>query len=148
MNVARGTRTLDTSPRIAGRMTSRFVYTGVRVRDLDRSIRFYTEGLGMVLGGRYKIGRTGGENADLRTPGSDHPLELNWYPAEGMHAAYREGDELDHLAFEVGSLKETLERLSPLPGRITVAPFEEGGYWMVYVADPDGAWLELFSKMP
>jgi lactoylglutathione lyase len=64
-------------------MNSRFTYTGIRVRDMDRAIRFYTEGLGMELLGRRKIPRTGGENVDLKSPGSDHVIELNSYPTRG-----------------------------------------------------------------
>ncbi len=129
-------------------MNSHFTYTGIRVRDLDRSIRFYTEGLGMELRGRRKIPRTGGENVDLATPGSDRILELNWYPRVGMVKQYRKGDELDHMAFRVEFMKAAIEHLARHGGRTTVPPFREGESWVAFVADPDGIWIELLSQNP
>ncbi len=47
---------------------AKFDYTGIGVRDLDRSVKFYTEKLGMELVGRHKINETNGEIADLKSP--------------------------------------------------------------------------------
>jgi len=129
-------------------MKSQFTYTGIRVRDMDRAIRFYTEGLGMELTGRRKIPRTGGENVDLKSPGSDRVLELNWYPRQGMLKEFRKGDELDHMAFTVDSMRESIKHLSTHGARLTVEPFHEGGSWVAFMADPDGIWIELLSKDP
>jgi lactoylglutathione lyase len=124
-------------------MRFRFVYTGVRVRDMERALRFYTEGVGMRLKERVKIPETGGEVATLLTEGSEQLLELNWYPQEGLHRDYREGDELDHLAFEVPALDGALEHLVKQGATVTLEPFREGGEWLAYVKDPDGIWIEL-----
>jgi lactoylglutathione lyase len=129
-------------------MNARFAYTGIRVRDMDRAIRFYTEGLGMQLRDRRKIPRTGGENVDLAFPGSDHVLELNWYPRKGMVKEYRKGDELDHMAFGVESVKQAVEHLARHGARVTVEPFYELGSWVAFLSDPDGIWIELLSKDP
>ena len=115
---------------------------------MDRAIRFYTLGLGMEVKGRRKIPRTGGENVDLATPGSDRHIELNWYPKKGMVKEYRHGDELDHMAFTVESVKETLGHLIRHGGRMAMEPFYEGGSWVAFVADPDGIWIELLSREP
>jgi len=77
-------------------MTMRFTYTGIEVRDLDQSIAFYRDVLGMEYAGRGKIEATGGEVAAFKAKGSEHVLEMNWYP----DTKYHEGSELDHLAFE------------------------------------------------
>ncbi|MCI4360883.1 MAG: VOC family protein, partial [Thermoplasmata archaeon] len=63
-------------------------YTGVRVRDLDRARRFYTEGLGLrsIRKGRMAAG---GLWEEMEDPESHHLLELNFYPD---HPPYREGD--------------------------------------------------------
>ena len=129
-------------------MNSRFTYTGIRVRDIERAIRFYTQGLGMELKGRRKIPRTGGENVDLATPGSDRHIELNWYPKRGMVKEYRHGDELDHMAFTVDSVKGAIDHLARLGARVAMEPFYEHGSWVAFVADPDGIWIELLSKDP
>lgn len=129
-------------------MKSDFTYTGIRVQDMDRSIRFYTDGLGMELRGRRKIPRTGGENADLATPGSDRVRELNWYPRKGMVKEYRKGDEMDHMAFRVESVTKAIEPLARHGARMTVKPFQEAESWVAFVSDPDGIWIELLSKEP
>src|SRR2546427_7824816 len=68
-----------------------FRYTGIRVRDLDRSIAFYTTVLGMRVTWRMKIRETGGEIAVLKSPHGSQRLELNWYPPRGRYRAYRRG---------------------------------------------------------
>lgn len=120
----------------------KFTYTGIEVRDLDRAITFYTEGLGMELGGRFKIAATGGENADLRSRGSEQTLELNWYPRR----RYRAGSELDHLAFDVEDeeVDAVVERLERLGGKRVRPTDVQATYDLAFVTDPDGIWIELF----
>src|SRR2546428_9443273 len=72
-----------------------FRYTGIRVRDLDRSIAFYTTVLGMQVTWRMRIRETGGAIGVLKSPRGSQRLELNWYPPRGRYRVYRQGDELD-----------------------------------------------------
>src|SRR5438034_9156731 len=74
----------------------KFTYTGIEVKDLDKSIAFYRDVVGMEFLGRGKIEATGGEVAALKSAGSEHTLELNWYP----DSRYRGDNELDHIACE------------------------------------------------
>ena len=122
----------------------RFLYTGVEVTDLDRSIRFYKEGLGMEVAGRGLVAATGGETATLHTPGSHQMLELNWYPS----SKYTPGSELDHLAFEVEDVEATASRLVELGGCVVREVEHEAEYDLAYVADPDGIWIELVQPKP
>jgi len=122
----------------------RFLYTGVEVTDLDRSIRFYKEGLGMEVAGRGLVAATGGETATLHTPGSHQMLELNWYPS----SKYTPGSELDHLAFEVEDVEATASRRVELGGRVVREVEHEAEYDLAYVADPDGIWIELVQPKP
>jgi len=121
---------------------ARFSYTGIGVRDMDRSIKFYTEKLGMELLGRYKIRETDGEIAELKSPGGDQMLELNWYSNRGE---YRNGDEVDHLAFEVNDVDVALAELRSCGVEVAVEPFNEGGSRLAFVKDPDGIWIELLT---
>jgi len=120
----------------------KFTYTGVEVKDMDATIRFYTEALGMELLDRHPIPATGGEVAGLKSPGSEQILELNWYP----ESKYREGSELDHLAFECESVERDVQRL--LKAGATVArPLEvRPKYIVCFVKDPNGIWLELYQE--
>lgn len=122
----------------------KFVFTGVEVRDMDRAIRFYTEGLGMELLDRHRIPATKGEVVGLRSKGSKQFLELNWYPRR----RYRAGSELDHLAFDVEDwgVDEELERLVKLGGKRARATEVRAKYVVGFVKDPDGVWIELFKS--
>jgi len=122
-----------------------FRYTGIRVRDLDRSITFYTTVLGMRVTWRMKIRETGGEIAVLKSPRGTQRLELNWYPSRGRYRRYRQGDELDHLAFAVPDVDAFL-RDHRDDFRIVMKTFDEGTDRLAYITDPDGVWIELMSR--
>src|SRR5688500_17935084 len=61
----------------AAPMKFTFNYTGLRVRDLDANVRFFTQGLGMKETSRDKIPETGGVVCYLESEGHAHRLELN-----------------------------------------------------------------------
>ncbi|MCI4332628.1 MAG: VOC family protein [Thermoplasmata archaeon] len=118
-------------------------YTGIRVRDLERSRRFYTTGLGLVAG---KTGRmaAGGVWLELTDPESRAVLELNFYPDQ---PPYREGDELDHLGFLVRDLDASIRQLTELGARVRIPPFREGQDRLAFLSDPDGVWIELSERV-
>jgi len=116
-------------------------YTGIRVHELARSIRFYAEGLGLRPERTGRM-RAGGIWQELRDPVSGAVLELNYYPGD---PPYREGDELDHLGFRVQVLDGCVARLLALGGRVRIPPFEEGDERLAFVSDPDGVWVELYE---
>jgi lactoylglutathione lyase len=124
------------------RFRMKFTYTGVEVRDMDRSIEFYHDVIGMEFLGRKKIEATGGEVAALKTPGLEHVLELNWYP----NSKYQGGSELDHLAFECEDVRMEVDRLSRA-GASIARPIEVRPRYIVgFVTDPNGIWLELYQE--
>jgi methylmalonyl-CoA/ethylmalonyl-CoA epimerase len=93
-------------------MKAKFVYTGIRVKDLDESIKFYTEILSMKLTHRAKIKETKGEIAVLEDD-DGKMLELNYYDKESpFYVDYEVGEALDHLAFKVDNLDKTIEELN------------------------------------
>ncbi len=128
----------------AGGVAMGFRYTGIRVRDMDRSIDFYTRVLGMRVTFRFSIKETGGRIAVLKSPRGSQRLELNWYPPKGLHRRYRNGDELDHLAFSVRDVRAFL-REHQGEFQIVLRPFKEGRDWLAYITGPDGEWIELMS---
>ncbi len=118
-------------------------YTGIRVRDLERSRRFYSEGLGLVP---TKSGRmaAGGVWQELRDPETGAILELNFYPDQ---PPFREGDELDHLGFAVADLNGTIEKLVRLGAKLRIPAFREGKERLSFLSDPDGIWIELYERV-
>ena len=116
-------------------------YTGIRVRDLERSTRFYCDGLGLRAGPTGRMA-AGGTWRELHDPDSGAVLELNFYPGD---PPYREGDELDHLGFRVEHLEATIRRLESLGARVRIPPFAEGSTRLAFLSDPDGVWIELYE---
>ncbi len=117
-------------------------YVGIRVRDLERSTRFYCEGLGLRRGATGRMA-AGGTWRELVDPTSGAVLELNFYPGE---PPFREGDELDHLGFRVEDLDATVRRLEALGARVRIAAFDEGDERLAFLSDPDGVWVELYER--
>lgn len=125
----------------------KFIYTGIRVRDMEASIRFYTQTMGMKLLLREKMEATGGQFAELKSPGSPQRLELNWYPETSPFCTpYCEGAELDHLAFWVGNVDSTVRDLKGKGVQVAIEPFSETGYRLAFAKDPDGIWIELIGR--
>ncbi len=120
-----------------------FRYTGIRVRDLERSRRFYCDGLGLR---RHSSGRmaAGGLWETLQDSATGAELELNYYPD---NPPFREGDELDHLGFEVDHLDDTVRRLESMGGKVRIPAFREGPERLVFLSDPDGIWIELYERV-
>lgn len=124
----------------------KLLYAGIRVRDLDRSIGFYTKALGMEVVQRGRM-EHGGEFVELKSPGSAQRLELNWYPRDNeYYTEYKNGEELDHLGFWVGDVEKELERLTRKGAEVAVEPFVNGRTELAFVKDPDGVWIELQGR--
>lgn len=118
-------------------------YTGIRVRDLERSRRFYCDGLGLRPGRAGRMA-AGGQWLELIDPENGAMLELNFYPDS---PPYREGDELDHLGFRVHDLDRSVQALEGLGGRVRIPPFVEGTERLAFLSDPDGVWVELYESV-
>lgn len=130
-------------------MKSRMVYTGIRVKNMDRSIRFYTESLGMRLRGRAKNESIRGEWAQLESPRTHQLLELNWYSSKSpLYTPWRRGVELDHLCFRVDNVDQAVELLERAGGKRLGSPYRTPGWKMVDVSDPNGICIELGVPIP
>ena len=123
-----------------------FTYTGVRVRDLERSLDFYTKVMRLkkIHRGRMKAG---GVFVQLRDPRSRQVLELNYYPKRAKYyERFRNGSELDHLACWERDVDKRYAELLANGASKAIEPFSEGGYRLAFVKDPDGIWIELLGK--
>jgi len=129
-------------------MGFRFIYTGIRVKNMDESIRFYTEVLGMKIAEkREKMEPTRGEVVTLKSPTSSQLLELNFYEEESpFYAPYMNGEDLDHLAFDVENLESTVSDLKRRGIEIVVEPYQIGGWREAFIRDPNGIWIELLQR--
>jgi lactoylglutathione lyase len=124
----------------------RFKYTGIRVRDLKRSIEFYTQTMGMKVIERGRM-KAGGEYVSLKSRESPQLLELNHYPLGTKHYEdYVGGSELDHLAFQCGDVRRSYRKAISGGATSAIEPWDEGGSTLAFVRDPDGVWIELHGK--
>ena len=127
----------------------RLLHTMIRVRDLDRSIDFYTRHLGMKVlrrtdypGGRFTLAFVGyGEEKDNTVVELTH----NWDQEE----PYDAGTGFGHLAIEVPDVYETCERLAAEGVKITrpPGPMKHGTRNIAFVVDPDGYKIELLEPL-
>ncbi|MBB6307553.1 VOC family protein [Xanthobacter tagetidis] len=120
----------------------RFLHTMVRVTDVDQSLDFYCNKLGLkevrrkdVPQGRYTL-------IFLAPPGQEGVAEIelthNWDPEP-----YDEGRNFGHLAFEVEDIYATCERL--MASGVTINRPPRDGY-MAFVRSPDNISVELLNK--
>jgi len=128
------------------RVKVEFVYAGLRVRDLDRSLRFYRR-MGFRVHRRGQMDH-GGKWVHLRFPGAAQRVELNYYPRSNrFYTPIRKGTEFDHLGFRDSNVDaweaELRRRRFPIVARI-----RETHENIVYTRDPDGNWLEFFGPVP
>jgi len=89
----------------------KFTYTGIRVRNLERSIEFYKEIMKMRIIQKGKM-EAGGIYVQLKSERSPQVLELNYYPPGAkFYEEYVAGSELDHLAFWCKDVRKEYRRL-------------------------------------
>jgi catechol 2,3-dioxygenase len=118
----------------------------IQVRDLERSLKFYTEVFNFRVSDRNPEG-----GVFLTSVGDHHTVAL--FPSSGEAAATPEKDavRLHHFAMEVGSIDELFAIRSYLRERGVPIVFEGrrrlGGHTSVEFLDPDGYHLELYCDM-
>ena len=123
-----------------------FVYSGLRVRNLARSLRFYRR-LGFRVHKRGTMDH-GGVWVHLTFPGAAQRLELNFYPkGSRFFEPLRIGTQFDHFGFRVSDVEAWEKQLRRwrLP---IVAWIREPHENLLYTRDPDGNWVEFFGPVP
>ena len=133
--------------RLADVASMRLLHTLLRVGDLERSITFYTEVLGMRLlrrkdypGGRFTLAFVGyGEESDTTV------LELthNWDTS-----TYEIGSGYGHIAIGVADIHGVCEQIRAKGGRVArePGPMKNGTTVIAFVEDPDGYRVELIEQ--
>ena len=81
---------------------TKLLHTRYRVNDLERTVKFYRDVLGLEEIRRHKSPR-GSELVFLKAPGSEEQIEITYFPGSGPVQVQ---PDLTHLAFEVDSLEE------------------------------------------
>jgi lactoylglutathione lyase len=126
-----------------------YLHTMIRVGDLERSLAFYTRGLGFELESRQDYEKDRFTLAFLRAPGDEGArapmIELTWnWDTKG----YDRGDGYGHVAYRVASIDAVRERLRANGYDLSWGPgmTPNGKTKMAFVDDPDGYEIELLEK--
>jgi lactoylglutathione lyase len=125
----------------------------VRVEDLEASLEFYIEALGLIETKRYEsekgrftlvyLAAPLDEEAAKQTRAPEIELTYNWPDENGNAETYTGGRNFGHLAYQVDDIYTTCERLQKA-GVIINRPPRDGH--MAFVRSPDNISIELLQK--
>ena len=123
----------------------KLLHTRMRVSDMDQTIRFYQDVLGLEVMER-KVSPRGSQLAFLKVPNSEELIELCSFPASGPVTVQ---EDLVHLAFEVENLDDTIQALTSKQIKITDGPTRTAsGNRFIFIDAPDGYEVELIERLP
>lgn len=130
-------------------ISGRMLHTMLRVQDLDKSLRFYTELLGMKLlrkndfpGGRFTLAFVGyGDEKDT----SVIELTHNWDQAE----PYTIGSGYGHIALGMPDIYAACDQLQKAGVKVPrpPGPMKHGSTHIAFIEDPDGYKIELIQRV-
>jgi len=128
-----------------GMKVKKLLHTRMRVTNLDQTIQFYRDILGLEVLERKSSPR-GSQLAFLKTPNSDELIELTSFPPSGP---VKVQEDLVHLAFQVESLDETIASLTAKGVKVTDGPTQtSSGSRFIFIDAPDGYEIELIERPP
>jgi lactoylglutathione lyase len=119
----------------------KYLHTMVRVKDVDDSLAFYCDLLGLVELRRHDSEQGRFTLVFLAAPGDEEAqveLTWNWDPED-----YGEGRNFGHLAYEVDDIYALCQRL--MDGGVTISRPPRDGH-MAFVRSPDNISIELLQK--
>jgi lactoylglutathione lyase len=126
-------------------------YIAIRVIDLDKSLKFYTESLGLkVLDTRSYM--PGERIVSLVDEKSGQRLNLMHYAEDcKLYTPYKmDGVELDHLLFKVDDAKKIFNELvgrgAPIASDLIERETDDGVMAMGMIKDPNGIWIGFRSQ--
>ncbi len=122
----------------------KLLHTRYRVNDLERTVKFYREILGLEEIKRHKSPR-GSELVFLKTPGSEELIEITYFPGSGPVQVQA---DLTHLAFEVESLEEFGKHLAAHGLKYSDGPTTSSstGTVFAFIDAPEGYEIELIQR--
>jgi lactoylglutathione lyase len=122
---------------------TKLLHTRYRVNDLERTVKFYRDILGLKEIRRHKSPR-GSQLVFLKAPKSDEEIELCHFP---KNKSVKVQPDLTHLAFEVKSLDEFSKHLAKHKLKFSDGPTKSSsGSTFAFIDAPEGYEIELIQK--
>ena len=122
-------------------MTFTFAHNNFNVKDLNKSLKFYEEALGLKEVRRKEAADGSFILVYLGDGESRHQLELTWL-RDWEKDSYNLGDNEFHLAFETEDMDAALKKHKEMD----CVCFENPAMGIYFIVDPDGYWLEIIAK--
>jgi lactoylglutathione lyase len=124
-------------------LARKLLHTRYRVNDLERTVKFYRDVLGLQEVRRHKSPR-GSELVFLKAPESEELIEITYFPGSGPVQVQA---DLTHLAFEVDSLDEFGKHLAKLGLKYSDGPtLKDDGSGFAFIDAPEGYEIELMQR--
>jgi lactoylglutathione lyase len=124
-------------------MVKKLLHTRYRVTDLEKTVSFYKNVLGLEVVTRHTSGR-GSQLVFFKAPGSEEQIEICKYDASGPVTV---GPDLTHLAFEVDDLEAFAKHSAALGYPLSDGPHKSSsGGIIAFVDAPEGYEIELIQK--
>ena len=124
-------------------MVKKLLHTRYRVTDLEKTVAFYKDVLGLKETRRHTSGR-GSQLIFLKAPGSEEEIELCKFDQSGPVVV---GPDLTHLAFEVDDLEKFARDAAAKGYPLSDGPHKtEGGSVIAFIDAPEGYEIELIQR--
>jgi lactoylglutathione lyase len=124
-------------------MVKKLLHTRYRVTDLEKTVAFYKDVLGLQEIRRHTSGR-GSQLVFLKAPDSDEEIELCKFDQSGPVIV---GPDLTHLAFEVDDLEKFAAEAAAKGYPLSDGPHRtEGGSFIAFIDAPEGYEIELIQR--
>ncbi|MCL2815459.1 MAG: VOC family protein [Oscillospiraceae bacterium] len=121
-------------------MNFKLTHANINVLDLEKSLAFYKDALGMEAARRHKAKDGSFELAFLSDGSGTCQIELTWLREKGE--AYDLGDNESHIAFTTDDM-EAARRLHDKMGCVC---YDNPGMGLYFIEDPDGYWIEIMPE--
>ncbi len=124
-------------------MVKKLLHTRYRVKDLEKTVNFYKDVLGLQETRRHTSGR-GSQLVFLKAPESDEEIEICKFDESGPVIV---GPDLTHLAFEVDDLEKFARESAAKGYPLSDGPHKTpGGSAIAFVDAPEGYEIELIQR--
>ena len=124
-------------------MIKKLLHTRYRVTDLDKTVSFYKDVLGLEETSRHTSGR-GSQLVFFKAPGSDEEIEICKYDGSGP---VNVGSDITHLAFEVDDMDEFAKQATAKGYPLSDGPHKSGsGSVIAFIDAPEGYEIELIQR--
>ncbi len=123
-------------------MIKKLLHTRYRVRDLEKTVSFYKDVLGLKELRRHTSGR-GSQLVFLKAPEGDEEIEICKFDQSGPVVI---GPDLTHLAFEVDDLEKFAQEAAAKGYPLSDGPHSTGSSKIAFIDAPEGYEVELIER--